>query len=400
MARDEHRPETAREVGAETTAAVLPEDEVLRPEAEAPLDGRPPEPGGPGEHHGVVARPGEPLWRVRLRLFAGSMRENWRLFRRNWIGLLGLAIIAGFALMAVLHPVLMATTWDDRIYDPVLGYDAPLVERTVVEEVEDPVREIDLFRAQLRFGTNIEVGDTVTDRLQPAPPSRQHLLGTDPLGRDVLSQLMFSARAAFFMGAVAAIVTVVVATIVGSVAAYFGGVPDTLLMRFADLILIMPLIPLLIVVSGLFTVDLVRLGLIIGVLNGFGAVAIVLKSQALAVKVKPYIDAARVAGGGHWHIISRHMIPNVLPLSFLYMMFTVTEAISLEAVLSFFGLIDVTMSWGIMLHTTSTAGYLLRGIDFWWLVIPPGIAVTFLAAAFFFVGRAMDEVVNPRLRGR
>jgi peptide/nickel transport system permease protein len=69
-------------------------------------------------------------------------------------------------------------------------------------------------------------------------------------------------------------------------------------------------------------------------------------------------------------------------------------------VLSFFGLIDVTMSWGIMLHTTSTAGYLLRGIDFWWLVIPPGIAVTFLAAAFFFVGRAMDEVVNPRLRRR
>jgi len=302
--------------------------------------------------------------------------------------------------MAVAHPFLMGTVWGKGRYDPVTGYHAPLVERVVVEEVSNSAKEIGLVSAQLRFGADVKVGDVVTDRLQPARPSSEHLLGTDPLGRDVLSQLMYSTRAAFAMGFVAAIVTVVLATIVGSVAAYYGRAPDAVLMRFADLILIMPLIPLLIVVSGLFSLTLVVLGLIIGLLNGFGATAIVLKSQALSVKVKPYIDAARVSGGGDWHIISRHIIPNVLPLSFLYMMFTVTEAITLESVLSFFGLLDVTMSWGIMLHTTSTAGYLLRGVDFWWLVIPPGLAVTFLAAAFFFVGRALDEVVNPRLRSR
>jgi ABC-type dipeptide/oligopeptide/nickel transport system permease subunit len=126
----------------------------------------------------------------------------------------------------------------------------------------------------------------------------------------------------------------------------------------------------------------------------------VLKSQALAVKVKPYIDAARVSGGSNMHLIFRHIMPNVLPLSFLYMMFTVTEAISLEATLSFFGLLNVDMTWGLMLNTAQSQGYLRTGLEFWWLLIPAGLAVTLLAAGFFFVGRAMDEVINPRLRSR
>ena len=151
--------------------------------------------------------------------------------------------------------------------------------------------------------------------------------------------------------------------------------------------------------DALLSVDLVMLGLIIGLLNGFGGTAIILKSQALSVKVKPFVEAARVAGGNNWHIIFRHIIPNVLPLSFLYMMFTVTEAIALEATLSFFGLLNVDMSWGLMIQIAQVEGYLLR-FDTWWLIVPPGLAVTLLAAAFFLVGRAMDEVVNPRLRAR
>ena len=94
-------------------------------------------------------------------------------------------------------------------------------------------------------------------------------------------------------------------------------------------------------------------------MGGFGGTAIILKSQALSIKVKPYIEAARVAGGGHFHIIFVHIIPNLLPLSLLYMMFTVTSAIFAEAVLSFLGLLDLRMSWGIMIHTANTGGYLM-----------------------------------------
>lgn len=342
----------------------------------------------------------EPLWRIRLRLFAKSSRRNWGLFAANKIGVIGLVIIGIYAILGLLHPILMSTVWEPAVYDPVRGYDAPMKAFLVVEEVQDPDSEMDVATARLMSNPFTKVGDTVTIPQQPAAPSRTHLLGTDPLGRDIFSQLIYSIRAAFTMGAIAAISAAVIATIMGSIAAYYGGWLDNLLMRFADLILLVPLIPILIVVAALFTLTLPLLGVLIGILSGFGGTAIVLKSQALQVKVKPFIDAARVAGGGNRHIILRHIIPNVLPLSFLYMMFTVTEAIALEATLSFLGLMNVQMSWGIMIHVAHNQGYLLSGMTYWWLLFPAGLAVTLLAAAFFLVGRGMDEVVNPRLRAR
>jgi peptide/nickel transport system permease protein len=359
------------------------------------------------EHHGETfeTAPGgpvvpDPLWRIRLRLFLRRWKENWLLFIENKIGLLGLAIIILFALMALAHPILMWTTWDPRTHDPFAGYSAPRVEREVVEEVENPVREISVQRARLQGFPTAEPGDVIEMTVQPAPPTSGHLLGTDPLGRDVLSQLLYSTRAAFGLALVAALVTVFFATAIGAIAAYYGRFVDSVLMRIADLFLLLPLIPLLVFTTTLFRVNMFWLGVIIGVASGIGPTAIVLKSQALSVKVRPFIDAARVAGGSHGHIIFRHIVPNLLPLSFLYMMFTVTTAIALEATLSFFGLLDVPMSWGIMIHTAQVGGYLLRGTEYWWLLLPAGAAVTLFAAAFYFVGRALDEVVNPRLRRR
>jgi peptide/nickel transport system permease protein len=356
------------------------------------------EPPAAGAGGGPVIQ--EPLWRIRLRLFRKASRRNWGLFTANKIGVIGLVIIAIFALGGILHPVLMATVWKPAIYDPVRGYDAPVKEWVVVEEVQDPDTEMDLATARLMSNPFVKVGSTIPIPQQPAPPSGTHLLGTDPLGRDIFSQLLYSTRAAFAMGAIASLTAVVIATSVGSIAAYYGKWLDNVLMRFADLILLVPLIPILIVIAALFTLTLPLLGILIGVLSGFGGTAIVLKSQALQVKVKPFIDAARVAGGSNRHIILRHIIPNVLPLSFLYMMFTVTEAISLEATLSFLGLMNVQMSWGIMIHVAHSQGYLLSGMHYWWLLFPAGLAVTLLAASFFLVGRGMDEVVNPRLRAR
>jgi peptide/nickel transport system permease protein len=346
----------------------------------------------------------EPLWRVRLRLTRRSLVQNWRLFVANRIGVVGLVMIVIFALMALAHPILMATVWPTHIYHPINGYDAPVSERLVVEEVTDPATEVDLTTARIQYGPFTEVGEVVSISQQPAPPTLSgqypHYLGTDPLGRDVLSQLLYSTRSAFFLGLIAAVVTVFFATVVGSVAAFFGGWVDSVLMRLADLILLVPLLPVLIVVSALFQISLPLLGLLIGILAGFGGTAIILKSQALQVTVKPFLDAARIAGGGNGHHILRHVIPNVLPLSFLYMMFTVTDAIALEATLSFLGLLSIPMSWGIMISIARTQGYLLGSLEYWWLLVPAGLAVSLLAAAFFLVGRAMDEVVNPRLRQR
>jgi len=346
----------------------------------------------------------ESLWKVRIKLFWAGLRRNWSLFKENKIGLMGLIVILLFALMAIAHPIMRSVgPWqDDDVYDPVIGYDAPIENFEIVPtaaDVVDPNSQMDVMTAQLWCFGSLP-GEICEIPLQPAPPGNGHILGTDPLGRDIASQLTFSTRSAFMLGLIAAVVTVGVATTVGSIAAFYGGWLDTFLMRLADLVLLLPLIPILIVLSGLWTINLPLLGILIGVLSGFGGTAIVLKSQALSIKVKPFNDAARVSGGSNTHLIFKHIIPNVLPLSFLYMMFTVTDAVSLEATLSFFGLLNIDMSWGIMLNTAQSQGYLRTGLEFWWLLIPAGLAVTLLAAGFFFVGRAMDEVINPRLRSR
>jgi peptide/nickel transport system permease protein len=265
--------------------------------------------------------------------------------------------------MAVVHPILMHTVWNPKIYDPFLGSDPMVLSN-------------------------------------PSPPSWAHLLGTDPMGRDVLSQLMSSTRNEFVLGLLAAVITVVLATSIGAIAAYYEGWPDVLLMRLADLINILPFFALLVVLSAFLKMNLWVLAIVIGILTGFGGTTIIFKAQALTIKVKPYIESAKVAGGSDWHVVFHHIVPNLMPLAFLNMMFTVTGAIFSEAALSFFGLLNVRMSWGIMIYTTQVAGYMLRGIDYWYLVLPAGLSITLLCTAFYLIGRAFDSVVNPRLRQR
>jgi peptide/nickel transport system permease protein len=303
-----------------------------------------------------------PMWRVKLSLLWRSLRTSWAMFAENRIGLVGLGVILFFGLFALAHPLLINTIWQPVVYDPVNGFD-----------LEIP--------------------------FHPSPPSPRHLLGTDPLGRDVLSQLMYSTRYEFALGIISALVTVFIATTIGAIAAYYGGLIDVLLMRLADLVIMVPLLPIMIVLSALMQVDMVELALVIGLLGGFGGNTIVIKAQALTVKVRPFIEAARIAGGNDFHIIFRHLVPNLLPIALLFMMFTVTQAIFLEAVLSFFGLTEIQMSWGLMINTTQLFGYLLR-FDTWYLLVPASLAITLLCASFYQVGRALDEVVNPRLRQR
>jgi peptide/nickel transport system permease protein len=305
----------------------------------------------------------EPLWKTRLRLAWKGFKSNWRLFAENPVGMVGVVIIAFFALMALAYPIMINFVWEPRVYDPITGFDLEIAEH-------------------------------------PSPPSLRHPLGTDPIGRDVLSQLMYGTGSEFMLGMIAALVTVLLATTVGAVSAYYGGVVDLITMRIADVILMLPFIPLLIVMTSLFDFQMIHLALLYGLMSGFGGTTIVIKSQALTIKVKPYIEAARVAGGSDWHIIFTHFVPNLMPLAFLYMMITVTNAIFAEAVLSFFGLLNIPMSWGIMIYTAQTTGYLLAGFKYWYLLIPSGLSITLLCSAFYLVGRAMDEIINPRLRER
>ncbi len=319
----------------------------------------------------------EAPWRARLRLLRRGLANNWELFWDSRIGPIGLFIILFYGLIAIAHPILMATIWDPGIYDPVHGYDPNPGPAWHMERV----MRGEAFK-------------------HPAPPSAKHWLGTDMHGRDVFSQLSYSARAEFFLGVVAALITVIIGTLVAAISAYYGGFVDTFFMRLADVVILFPVIAFLIVLGSMFDLNLYSLAIVLGIIGGFGGITIVLKSQALSIKVRPFIEAAKISGGSNLHIIVRHIIPNLLPLSFLYMMFNVTSAIFSEAVLSFFGIINIQMSWGIMVEMAYTQGYLVGDavVQYWWIFFPASVSITALCAAFYLVGRGLDEIVNPRLR--
>ncbi len=358
----------------------------------------------------------EAPWRARLRLLRRGLAGSWGMFWESRIGPLGLFIIAFYGLLALAHPILMATVWADErdVYDPKHGYDPQIIyggfdgrlQSTVAPGSDDYYVDANgdgrpdyIYAGWDGILQSKAVGDDKY-RGGPAPPSLRHWLGTDPWGRDVFSQLAFSARAEFFLGVMAALITVVIGTLVAAISAYYGGFVDTFFMRLADVVLLFPVIAFLIVLGSMFQLNLYSLAVVLGVINGFGGITIVLKSQALSIKVRPFVEAAKVAGGSHMHIIVRHIIPNLLPLSFLYMMFNVTSAIFSEAVLSFFGILNIDMSWGIMVQMANIAGYLQGGAitKAWWIFFPASISITLLCAAFYFVGRGLDEIVNPRLR--
>ena len=341
-----------------------------------------------------------------------ALKRNWQLFNQSKLGMVGLYIVLFFLFLALLQPFLFITgIWNPAIYDPVVGYEPIKEELLVVEcpksyptdKYESPSDcpgkgVINVKRRY--FASGVEVGDMYEAFIQPAPPSSRHILGTDSLGRDVFSQIMEGSQVAFVLGLLSATLGVGISTILGTIAAFFGGRIDAYLMRQSDLILMLPSLPLLFIISAFAELQVWHLAVVLGVLGGLGGSVITIKSQALQVKVKPFVDSARITGGSNMNILFSHVLPNVAPIALLFMVFSVTGAIASESVLSFLGLLNIDMSWGIMIYLSQTDGFIFSGLEYWWLILPAGLAVTLLAGGFYLVGRGLDDVFNPRLRKR
>ncbi len=234
------------------------------------------------------------------------------------------------------------------------------------------------------------------DIIMSKGPSLTHWLGTDNVGRDILAQLLEGAKVAFIVGLSSAFFSIVIGTLVGMVSGYAGGLIDAFLMRTADIIMVMPSLVILLILSSLFGQFNIWIIVFIIAILRWPAVARVIRSQTLSLKHRPFIEASRVAGASHVRIIFRHMLPNVLPLAFLYMTFRVTSAILTEAALSFLGFGDPSqVSWGMMLQWVWKSGHMFQA-PYW--LIPPGLCISLLTLAFYMVGRAMDEILDPRLR--
>ena len=281
--------------------------------------------------------------------------EGWSIYRKSLLGKIGLTLLALFALMALCSFI---PPWVDPMYQPMTGVDPEI---------------------------SYSVG-----------PSMRHWLGTDFMGRDILSQLLAGARIAFMVGVSAAFMSVVLGTAIGMIAGYMGRFVDTILMRLADMIMVMPTLLVVLILAALFgRLNIWTIVLIIALFRWPG-VSRVIRAQTLSLKHRPFIEAARVAGASHLRIIFRHIMPNVLPLSFLYMTFRVTSAIIIEAALAFLGFGDPgTVSWGMMLQWVWKTGHMFKA-PYW--LLPPGICISLITLSFYMLGRAMDEVLDPRLR--
>lgn len=226
-------------------------------------------------------------------------------------------------------------------------------------------------------------------------PSGAFWLGTDQFGRSLLGLLLWGARISLAVGLLAATLSVAIGTLVGVIAGHHGGWFATTLMRVTDWFLVMPALVLAIVLATVMSRGLWTVVIAIGV-TSWPTTARLVRAQTLAVESRPYIERAKALGGGHGHIMSRHVLPNVMPLVLAQTTLGISTAILTEATLAFLGLGDPTVvSWGGMLQDAREAGAVSSG--HWWYLAPPGVAIALVAVAFTLCGRAVESVLNPKL---
>ena len=231
-----------------------------------------------------------------------------------------------------------------------------------------------------------------------SPPSLEFPLGTDDLGRSILTLTIWGTRPSLIVGLFATLIAMALGAVIGLIAGYYGQLTETLLMRFTDWFLVIPFLPLAIVLASLLDPSTFVIILVIG-LTSWPSTARIVRSQVLTVKERPYVERARALGGGNWHMISRHILPNVGPLIFANTILTVALSILSETTLSLLGLGDPnSVSWGLIIDQAFNAGALSIGA--WWWIIPPGLCIVILVLGFTMCGYALDEILNPRLRGR
>lgn len=229
-------------------------------------------------------------------------------------------------------------------------------------------------------------------------PSGEFWLGTDKVGRSILVEIIWGARISLQVGVVAAMLAVGLGTLIGIVAGHFGGWISWLLMRLTDWFIVIPEIVLATVVVA--TRDRPsRMAIIVAIaLTSWARTARLVRSQTMSIEGRPYLERSRALGAGHWHLMTRHVLPNLMPLILASATLQVSSAILAEAALAFLGLGDPSqVSWGIILQRAMDDSAISAGA--WWYILPPGLAILLVVLAFTLCGRAVEVVLNPRLRG-
>ena len=227
------------------------------------------------------------------------------------------------------------------------------------------------------------------------PPSAKHLFGTNEVGEDILSGIIWGTRVSLMVGVLATTVAVLVGTLVGVTSGYMGGFVDEVLMRVVDFFLVVPNIVLAMVTASLLGPSLMNIIVVIGLLSWSGTARIV-RSSVLVFKEMPFVEASRVAGGSTTHILRKHILPNVMPLVYATATLNIANAIFVQSALAFLGVGNIMdLSWGQMLHFAYKSGAIMAG--YYWYALPPGAMIGLSVLAFSLSGYGLDEILNPKL---
>ena len=279
----------------------------------------------------------------------------WSHFRSSRQGMIGLGILVLFVLLALAAPLLV----DVRELNPVFarGQGYP----------------------------------------QWAPPSEFPPLGTDFIRRSVWAQFVWGSRVSLFVGLAATVLTIFIGSVLGIVSGFIGGRTDGALMRATEWFLVIPFLPLAIVLASILGRSVWNIIFVIGV-TSWPSTARLIRAQVLTVKQRLFVDRARSLGGSGWHVVSRHILPNVSGLILANATLAVPISILTETTLSFLGLGDPSSaSWGKTLEEAFVNGAMIRNA--WWYFLPAGIGILVVVLAFTLIGRTLEEIANPRLSG-
>lgn len=299
----------------------------------------------------ILKDPAKDGWRATA---ASSLRLTWRFFRQSRLGMVGIIIIAFFVLIGLAAPLIAPYSPFEKQYD-----EAGRLKRLL-------------------------------------PPTKDHWLGTTLYGRDVFSQVVIGTRTALLVGFLTAFFVGLIGLNVGLFAGYYGKWIDKLLMAMTDIIFGVPLLPFAIVALSILTRSLWWIIFVMSILS-WTMTARVIRSQVMTLRERPFIDAARISGAHNLRILYKHIAPNVMPQVFVHGAFAIAFAITTEASICFLGFGDPhTISWGTIIYDVFTSMAMNRA---WWWFLPPGICIMIVVMAFYFVGRAYEEIANPRLRG-
>lgn len=276
----------------------------------------------------------------------------WRDYRAQRSGMVGLVVLGVIALIAVAAPLLVDAS-------------------------------------------SLSVTQATGDRM--APPDAEFWLGTDESGRSVLALTVWGTRLSLLIGLTATVAAILLGTLIGITSGHVGGWYGWVALRVSDWFMVLPslvvAIALLAVLGRSFATTVTVIALV-----SWSSTARLVRAQTLTVQSRPYLERARALGAGHWHQMTRHILPNVLPLVLASATLLVPSAILMESSLAWLGLGDPNVvSWGSILNRASVNGAV--SAHAWWYLLPPGLAILVVVAAFMMCGRALEAVFNPRLRG-